>query len=141
MGFKVSQIAKERKDLFIQVGDIQGEGINVTYSPKAYTVALEDKLEALASRTFQSSSVLILLAGFHPGDEGFKTEADDAGPADEEVDGLVMDWDLVDDDDQKLPIRVTTLKGVPLRFLTDVLEAIQEDAKPSKDAGKASAGG
>lgn len=134
MGFKVSSIGAERKDLFVKIDDDSDDGVNIVYRPKAYTVALEDRLEQIASRTFQSVSVILMLAGFHEGDPGWEE-------GDEPVDGLLVQWDLIQDNEQPIPITVRDLKPIPLQFLTQVLEAIQQDAKPSRETGKASAGG
>jgi hypothetical protein len=135
MGFKLSQIGAERKSLFVPVGEEDSDsGVNIVYRPKAYTVALEDKLEEVASRTFQSVSVILMLAGFHPGDPGWQD-------TDEPVEGLLVSWDLTNDDETPIPIAVESLKPIPLEFLTSVLDAIQSDAKPNRETGKVSAGG
>ena len=134
MGFQISQLGKAAKHVFFAPDkDTPDEGINVTYNPQRYTVALEDKLEEIAGRSFQSVSYILMLTGWHPGDKGFEED-------DEEVDGLLVEWDLMDGD-QPVPIRADSLKQLPLEFVSALLEAIKADNNPSSEEGKRSGGG
>ena len=53
---------------------------------------------------------------------------------------VLHSWDLLDDDDQPLPITMDSLDAVPARIVADIAVGVQEAMRPPPN-GKPSAGG
>jgi hypothetical protein len=80
--------------------------------------------------------------GYHPGEVTpalLETVQGAADKGDLDVIGALLEpvlawWDVLDDEDQRLPTDKATIRQVPLGFLMEVLGATQEAMRPPEDA-------
>jgi hypothetical protein len=52
------------------------------------------------------------------------------------IKGVVESWDVLDDDNQPLPITHETMQQLPYTFLTQVMEHCMNVSSPAGDGGK-----
>jgi hypothetical protein len=109
-------IADRTHTLSVDLGD--GDVLNVTYRPAAYTPEFEQKAQA----------------GIDAGDR------DSLGRM---VADIVTDWDLYEDAAHKVkvPLTVDRLRSVPMIVLAPVMESIGGDLRPNLKSGVRSAAG
>ena len=48
---------------------------------------------------------------------------------------IVEWWDVLDDDDQRIPPTAENMRAFPLNFLLAIMRAITEDSKPEGQQG------
>lgn len=68
---------------------------------------------------------------------------DDAtqGQAWTELVGMIEGWDLVDDEDNEMPVTVETVSAVPMPILNEILAAIMTDTRPNPTRSRRSGHG
>ena len=115
MGIKLSSLKSERKTLAVSIGE---EKLNVVYNPKAYTPEVEDAVADGFAQTGRQSR----------GIQSFIT-------------GLVLEWDLIDDDGTPIAPTADNLKHIPIEIQGEVLSAIVDDMSPGKDSSETSDAG
>jgi hypothetical protein len=111
---KLAQLLKDRRTLKISLGE--GETLVVTYRPGAITPATHDVTMDLVEQQRQPAALAKSLAL------------------------VIIDWDLIGDDDQPYPVTEEALRALPMSFLSDVFQAIQEDLSPNAAKSEGSGG-
>lgn len=53
----------------------------------------------------------------------------------EMVEPLLDWWDVMDDDDKRLPTDLETIKGMPLTFVMSIVDVIGSDMRPPESKG------
>jgi len=97
--------------------EIDGETLNVVYRPSGLTPETEDRLQEMVKEQRGGASLIVLLRE------------------------ILVSWDLLDDNDQPLPVDERTLRGLPITLLSRVAEAISDDMRPNPQSGGRSAAG
>jgi hypothetical protein len=107
---KLSTVKSERKPLTIPFEEM-GDELHIVYVPGALTPEVEDQvMEALEQ----------------PGQGAFLTGF---------ITKLIESWDLLDDDEQPIPLTPGGLRSIPINFLGVLLTKIREDMNPGEDKG------
>lgn len=109
MPVRLSDLVSDTRDLAIKIA---GETLNVTYRPSAYTPELEDATQGNFERNRSSGAAAAMLAG------------------------LLVEWDLVDDDGEVIEIEVESLRTVPAEVLFAILAEIIDDLQIGKETVK-----
>lgn len=121
MAIRLSNLSRARREctVTVTVDEASGESaeLPVVYNPRAFT----PDLEAQAIKVEESKR----------GQLSFLAEA---------VSTLLVDWDLVDDDGNKLGTDVPTLMTMKAAVLGEVFAGIQKDMAPNPKTGEDSAG-
>jgi hypothetical protein len=97
---KLSDLYKEERELSVAIGD---DALHVTYRPAAYTPLLEAMLQDSVAAGRPSQALAEALCA------------------------LLVDWDLFNDDDEKLAINKSTLMSLPVGALAALLSEIGQD--------------
>lgn len=103
----------ERTFLF----EYEEESAEITYRLNTYTPELEQLVADKLESGLPASSTAVILAE------------------------LLIDWDVVDDNGERLPTDYATLSRFPLEFLTALLTAISGDQRAGREDRKNSGGG
>ena len=111
------QIADLMRDERTCTVEYQGESAKVTYRPGAYTPIVEDAFQTAIETNRPSRGVAEMLAG------------------------LLVGWEVLDDDGNEIPVTVKFLVAVSSSFLFAVINAITSDMNAAKEDRKNSAGG
>lgn len=85
-----------------------GEEVAFAYKPNEFTMEMADDIAA-------------------------KAEAEDLGGVAAMLAPIVVWWDVLDDDDQRIPPTAENMRRFPLNFLTKIMGAITEDADPEHE--------
>jgi hypothetical protein len=107
MGMKLSAVKGKIKTAQITWED---ETVEVGYHPAAMTPELLERVDA--SGKAESLAVLGVL-----------------------LEPLLAYWDVLDDDDKRLPTDAATIATIPLPFLMAVMDQVQESMRPPADRG------
>jgi len=107
---KVSDLSKDRKDLRVDLGD--GDEINLVYNPKAYTIEVEEQLEAIDESQFKAKALAIML------------------------EPMLIEWDIVQEVQGDFPPTMENLKKLPVEVLGKIIEAIGDASRPASAEGK-----
>lgn len=111
---RLSQLQEDSCPLAIEMGD---DSLNIVYLPSGYTPELEDKFMASSEKNRAGGSLAEFLSG------------------------MLVKWDLQDDEGNVHPTDMDSLRHLPVKFLNSIVEAISEDMNPQKKTkGKNSAG-
>jgi len=86
-----------------------GEEIDFAYYPNAFTMEVAEKTNEAAER----ADLSVVAAMLEP---------------------IIAWWDVMDDDDQRLPATASVMATFPLTFLTSLMEKVGESQRPP--AGK-----
>lgn len=62
-------------------------------------------------------------------------KADDLGVLGALLEPILEWWDVLDDDDKRLPTDKATISGMPMAFLMKVMADLQEDMNPPESRG------
>jgi hypothetical protein len=68
-------------------------------------------------------------------------EQDNIGRIMNQIERFVHEWDVLDEDGQRLPVNTETMAELPNPFLVAVLNAVVSDMQPSPTTGDASSAG
>lgn len=101
----LSKIKLPNKTVTVDFGDVQ---IQVTYDPNVITPRLEEDMETAKQRGESATKQFLAL-----------------------LTKWVVDWDLTDDADAKLPITVDTFADMPESVLTPIIKALNADMRPN----------
>jgi hypothetical protein len=112
MAFRVSQLGGDIQTMQIKVGDGPEDVVNIKYRPGAYTLQVSDELKALRNEEFQADAAAILLLP------------------------VLVEWDILDDEGNPLPIDRAGLAQVPLAFLSKIIDGMGDDLRPASAEGK-----
>ena len=113
---KVSDLNRDRKELAVDLGD--EDVVNIVYNPRAYTIEVEEAIEAATSvdekgeKQFKASSLLIML------------------------EPMLIEWDVYESEPGDFPPTAENMKKVPIDTLGKIIEAIGNAARPSSEEGK-----
>ena len=135
MAIKLHQLTKERKTVTVEY---EGETVDVEYRPGAIT----PQMQSVASR------LQLISKKQKVRDEDKKrgivtdlTDDDETENATEMaalmsdfsdiIVALVASWDIVDEDNKKLPVNHKIVMAMPLTFLTTLFSATMEDMRPN----------
>lgn len=110
---KISQILNDSKTLAI---DIENETLNVTYKPSSLTPDIEENFIS----NVENKRSGYALAQF--------------------LNSILVDWDLVDDAEEKYEISLDNLKKLPINLLNTVIGEIFNDLSPKKTKSQKSKG-
>jgi hypothetical protein len=97
---------------------VQNETLHVTFRPNAYTPALEGELEKISETDFQAKGLVRVLVGT------------------DDLPGLLVDLEgIVTADGSKYEPTAENLATLPVPFLRDLVEQIQEHTRPGSEEG------
>lgn len=114
MPVRVSNLVRDRRTIQVPVGD---EALTITYRPGGITPATEGRLREYSDDQRGGAALVALLAD------------------------CLVEWDLLDDEGQPLPLDTKTLSQLPVIFLGHLAQAITEDMRPNlPSAGNSGAG-
>lgn len=97
--------------------EYDGESAEVTYRVSSYTPELEQAVAEKLESGLPASSTAVILAE------------------------LLIDWDVVDENGERLPTDYATVSRFPMDFLTALLTTISEDQRAAREDRKNSGGG
>lgn len=112
MGFRVSQIDRKEKELSLYEGQL-----HITYSPAKVTPAVEGRAMALAGEQRALAMTVEVLVS------------------------VLSRWDLLDDNDQVIPLTHEAMAEVPGMVLSEIMQAVMEDLRPNPKSAEASGAG
>jgi len=107
MGMKLSTIRAKIDTTTVIWGD---ETVDVGYHPAAVTPAMLEDVQAAA-------------------------KAEDMNVVGAMLEPVLAWWDVLDDDDQRMPTDAATIRVMPMAFLTAVMERVQEAMSPPEGEG------
>lgn len=112
----IKAIEKRTRTVDVDLGD--GDHLTVTYRPSAYTPEFEMKTQAAIDAKDRDALGKMLV-------------------------DIVLDWDLYEDEAQKVkvPITVERLRTLPMLVLGPTLEAIGENLSPNRRSAVPSGAG
>lgn len=84
-----------------------GEAVPFAYRPNVVTLALLDDIET-------------------------KAEDDDLDGIARMLEPVLVWWDVLDENDQRIQPTYDAMRGFPIRFLTSIVDRIQEDSNPER---------
>lgn len=114
MPVRLHHLQQDQRTFTMPVGD---DALTITYRPGAITPAAEAAMmEAAADRGSGAALGGMLRAA-------------------------LVAWDLLDDDDQPIPLTEEGMSAIPTAFLAEVVRALMEDLRPNARRGATSAGG
>jgi hypothetical protein len=112
----IKAIAKRTRTVPVDLGD--GDTLNVVYRPSAYTPEFEMKTQAAIDAKDRDALGKMLV-------------------------DIVIEWDLYEDEAQKVkvPITVERLRTLPMIILAPVMESVGGDLSPNRRSAVASGAG
>lgn len=114
MSIRICDLEKDERTCQVT---FEGESAEVRYRPSAYTPAVEDALQSAIETNRPSGGVAKLLAG------------------------ILIEWEVLDDEGKCLPTDAETLALLPSRFLFAVINVITADMGAEKEDRKNLGGG
>lgn len=105
-----------KKDVRTCTVEYNGETAQVTYRPSGYTPEVEDRFQTYVQSSRSSNGFAEFLAG------------------------ILISWDLLDDNGKEFPIELEDLRTLPGRFLTIVVNAITADMQEANDENRKNSG-
>ena len=111
---RLSDLAKDRRTVTVTVN---GGTVSVTYRPGGITPQSEDALRELIAEQRAGASLVAMLSG------------------------ILVEWDLQDDEGQPYPMDAESLRRLPTVFLSAIAEGISADLRPNQPSGGSSAAG
>lgn len=113
---RLSELARNRRTVEVPVGD-GDDVVKITYRPGGITPQTEERLHKAIDEQRGGAALVALFAD------------------------CLIEWDIVDDDGQPLPVTEETLRHLPTVFLAQMAQAITEDMRPNpRSAGSSGAG-
>lgn len=106
MSMKLSEVKAKVKEAQVEW---DGEVVDFGYHPGATTPELLEKVMAVAGGDQDSENIKVLGIMLEP---------------------MLSWWDVLDDDDKRLPTDAATINLMPVPFLTALLAKVQEDFRP-----------
>jgi hypothetical protein len=114
MSIRVTDLEKNERETSFTVEE---EVVHISYRPSAYTPVVEDRMQQLLETN-------------RPGNGLAKT-----------LSTMLIKWDVLGEDNQPVPITVENLSALPVRFLSQVMGAINKDNSSDQETRKNSGGG
>lgn len=105
MGVRLSAMKAKITETHLMWDD---ERVDFAYKPNEFTMELADEIAAKAEAE-DLSSVAAMLAP------------------------IVVWWDVLDDEDERIPADADNMRRFPLNFLVRIMTAITEDADPESE--------
>lgn len=102
MGVRLNDMLGTVKETTVEYDD---EKIALAYRPNAFTMEVNDKVNEAAER----NDLSVVAATLEP---------------------VVEWWDVLDDEDQRIPATAENMRRFPLPFLMAVMDAVGQDARP-----------
>lgn len=112
MGVRVSKLTLHVDEVAIKVGPDPEDVVNVSYRPGALTLGALERLQEMSNSGQHVESIAEMLKP------------------------ILVTWDLLDENDNPLPIDYSGLSQVPIEFLGQLIDAISGTAKVDPDEGK-----
>jgi len=114
MSLSLRDLMQDERYITLEIG----EGtVEIHYRPSAFTPVVEDEMQRLIETNRPGNGLARMLAG------------------------IVIDWDVLDENGQPLEPTVENLRRLPVAFLTRVTNAINRDSAAEKDDLKNSGAG
>jgi len=85
-----------------------GEVVDFAYKPNEFTMELADEIQAAA-------------------------EAENMNAVSAMLSPIIVWWDVLDDDDQRIPPTAEQMRKFPLNFLVRIMGAITDDQNPESE--------
>lgn len=114
MAIKLKDLSRDSRTVTVAW---DGEEANVTYKPSGYTPATEQELNQDMIANLPNVAVAKMLSG------------------------LLVSWDVLDDDGAQIPTDYETLSHIQTDFLQAVLSAVTTDQAANREERKNSGGG
>lgn len=114
MPITLAEIAVNRRELSIPIGD---GVLNIVYNLAGLTPQVEAQFRRMAQEQQNGEALVSFLAP------------------------LLLEWDLLDEAGQPLPVTADVLQTLPLMFLARLVEAIGADIAPNPTSVATSDGG
>lgn len=135
MAIKLHQLTKERRKVTVEY---DGETVDIEYRPGAIT----PQMQSVASRLqLVSQKQKVRDENKTRGIVMEPTDLDETENATEMaalmsdfsdiIVALIASWDIVDEDNVKLPVTHRIVMAMPLTFLTTIFSATMEDMRPN----------
>lgn len=112
MAMKLSEVKAKTKVCTVEFMD---ETVDVSYFPAAMTPRILEDVLALAGKADNDAQDMALVGKM--------------------LEPVLDWWDVLDDDDQRIPPTQETIKDMPLPFLVKVLNDLQADLNPPANKG------
>lgn len=112
MAMKLSEVKAKTKVVTVSFMD---ETVDVSYRPAAMTPAILEDVLALAKSA--------------------ETDAEDMALVGSMLEPVLDWWDVLDDKGKRLPTTTESIREMPLAFLVQVLQDVQEDMRPPASRG------
>ncbi len=111
---RIGNLVRDRKTVTVQVGD---GTVQVTFRPSGITPEIEDRLRDMIAEQRVGASFVALLSG------------------------ILVEWDLQDDEGRPYPMDAESLRRLPTVFLYAVAQAVSAEMVPNPPSGGSSAAG
>lgn len=105
MGVRLSAMKAKVKESHL---DWDGERVDFAYKPNEFTMELADEIQAAAD----DENLTMVSAMLAP---------------------IIVWWDVLDDDDQRIEASADNMRRFPLNFLLRIMSAITEDQDPESE--------
>lgn len=102
MGVRLSAMKARVQEAFLEW---DGERVDFAYKPNEFTMELADEIQVAA----EQENLSMVSAMLSP---------------------IIVWWDVLDDDDQRIAPSAENMKRFPLNFLLRIMEAITKDQDP-----------
>ena len=109
---KIGNLVRDRKTVTVAVGN---GTVQVTFRPGGITPETEDRLREMIAEQRVGASFVALLSG------------------------IIVEWDLQDDDGKPYPTDAESLRRLPTMFLYSVAQAVSAEMVPNAPSGGTSA--
>ena len=114
MPIKIGDLSKEVREISFVFAD---ETVNLSYKVGKYTGEAELRLSEAQTDKQPVNGLVNLL------------------------DGMLVSWDVLEDDGKPMPVTVENLRRLPVNFLAEVANTITEDMRPNAVTASPSKGG
>jgi hypothetical protein len=114
MSIKIGDLSKEVREISFVFAD---ETVNLSYKVGKYTGEAELRLSEAQTDKQPVNGLVNLL------------------------DGLLVSWDVLEDDGKQMAVTVENLRRLPVNFLAEMTNAITEDMRPNAVTASQSRGG
>lgn len=107
MGIRLSDVKNNSRNVVVPFGEYE---VNVKYRPQAMTAVEEDVFQKmLTDESYVNACVQLIL-------------------------DIVIEWDVLDDDDQPLLITAEICREtLPVRFLREIVKVVMSDMYPKEE--------
>lgn len=105
MGVRLSNLKASTRETFVEY---DGERVDFCYKPNEFTMELADTIQVAAEK----ESLEVVSSLLAP---------------------LIVWWDVLDDQDNRIPPSVENMRQFPMGFLNKIMDAINDDVTPETE--------